>query len=306
MSASPRRKLATTAIAVAALWILAGALFKLFRGTPKDLPQLVRDLPLALGLTYKLVISAELAVALVALLRPRWGWPLVVLLLLVFDAVLTQQIAAGEESCGCFGQDFPIPPWGMLVIDTALLAFVVLTRPWSARLGRGAPLAVLAVALAVAIGGAWLVDRQLPDDPAGGGEPTLTPLGQWVELDLASWVGKDLAETPLARWLDVYQYWPDALWVLWRQTCEHCAEHLAHLALTETGERSLVLLQLEEEHDTEANRVVHSLPQGDFVLQASLPDTVDYVVTTPAEMEVVEWKVVSAAEGVGPEGHAGE
>ncbi len=62
-------------------------------------------------------------------------------------------------------------------------------------------------------------------------------------------------------------------------------------------------MQLHQIHDTEGNRVVHRLPQGDFVFRADLPDEVEYVVTTPAELEVEEWTVVEAEEGVEPPGH---
>jgi len=288
-----------------AAWILAGALFKLLRGTPADLPQLVREIPLRLGLTYKLVISIELAISLVALLRPRWGWPLLVLQLCVFDAVLARQLAAGETSCGCFGKGFPIPTWGMAAIDSSLLVLLLAARPWSGGLAAGLPAGALVLVGALALPLPWAFDREAPAAPpassgadGGAGEPTLHALRQYVELDVEKWVGKDLSETPLARWLDVYQYPPNALWVLWRQTCDHCARHLAKLAQEETGERFLVLVQIQEEGDTEANRVVHLMPQGDFVLEAELPDSVDYVVTTPAEIETVDWKVVKAAEGV--------
>ena len=46
---------------IAGLWILVGALLKLFVGAPEDLPQIVQDLPLELGLTYRLAIAAEMA-----------------------------------------------------------------------------------------------------------------------------------------------------------------------------------------------------------------------------------------------------
>lgn len=303
MSKTPGRGLARAAVVTIALWILAGALFKLLRGSPQDLPRLVRDLPLELGLTYKLVISAELCIGLLALLRPRVGWAVLALLLVVFDVILARQITAGEASCGCFGRDFPIPPWGMMVIDSVLLAALLATRPWSAALPRGAPVAVVLLLCLVAVASTWLLDRQLPDSAAtAGGEPTFAPTRSWIELDVETWVGKELTETPLARWLDPYQFPPDALWVLWSQTCDYCARHLARLAQEESGERQLVLVQLEDPNDTEANRVVHVLPQGDFVFTGALPDSVQYVVTTPAELDVVEWKVVSAAEAVDEDG----
>src|SRR6185503_10552929 len=113
---------ALACVVAIAVWVLTGAVFKLVWGTPALLPGVVRDLPLELGLTYKLAIGIELAIVAIALSKPRWGWPLQASLLLVFDLVLTTQIAAGVESCGCFGAKLEIDPRVMLAIDSVLLA----------------------------------------------------------------------------------------------------------------------------------------------------------------------------------------
>jgi len=298
-----------------ALWIAAGAYFKLFHGSPGDLPPAVRDVPLPLGVTYSLAIAIELTCAALAFLKPRWAWPLLLVTLLVFDLVLSTQIAAGAESCGCFGSSVPITPEIMLAIDTTMLVALLATRPWS-RLGKDPVAAPAAVAVcAVLFAAPWFLSREADDGPSLGpivadGEPpqdaresgeTGGGSRRWAQLELGAWAGKDLGETPLANWLDVYAMPPDALWVFWRATCEHCAEHLAHLADSEFGERFLVLLQLEEPHDSDLNRVVHKLPQGDFVTRATLPSTVDWVITTPGELEVEAFVVVSGEEGVGPD-----
>jgi len=81
----------------------------------------VRDLPLELGLTYNLAIGIELAISVVALTKPRWGWWMQAALLLVFDLVLSTQIAAGETNCGCFGAKLSVDPRVMLAADSALL-----------------------------------------------------------------------------------------------------------------------------------------------------------------------------------------
>ena len=145
-------------VRLAGLWILAGALFKLLQGTPNDLPQIVRDFPLELGLTYKLAITLELCVAFVALLRPRWAWLLLCLVFLLFDAVLMTQIVGGAASCGCFGSQISIAPGTMLAIDTALLIGLVVTKPWSSlRTGGPNPL-VITTALALGVALPWLLE----------------------------------------------------------------------------------------------------------------------------------------------------
>ena len=269
VSSTGRPRLARFFVLLIAAWVLAGATFKLFWGTPALLPKLVRDLPLELGLTYRLAIGIELAVVAVALSKPRWGWALQVALLGVFDFVLTAQLAAGEKNCGCFGEKFSMPPALMMAIDTLLLVGLMLGRPWrSLPLGPSptAPIAVAAIALVLP----WLFDRQANGKPAEG---------QWLELDVESWVGKMIFETPLGnaplnQYVDVNTLPLDGLWVFYRQTCEHCRDHLAHLAEKEHGERLVTLVQLEEPNDTLANRVVNAMPDGNFVQQAILPPSI--------------------------------
>ncbi len=295
--------LAAWAVRAAALWILAGALFKLLLGTPADLPQVVRDFPLELGLTYKLAIAIELCVASVAILRPRIGWIPLTAVYLVFEVVLVTQMAGGEASCGCFGSDVPMKPWMMMVMDTVLLVAVLVTRPW--RITGGLPWVAVLVACAIGIALPFLLDRQASGPAAdGGGTEGGGGLGQeWAELNVEDWEGELIYDTELAKWIegDPYSLPGDGLWVIWRWTCEHCALHLEELALNPTSHPFIVLVRLKEPHDTEANRAVFVMPQGDNVLEASCPPNVEYVITTPGELLVEGGIIVSAEEGVGAE-----
>jgi hypothetical protein len=300
VSTPARSRLALVPVVLIALWILAGATFKLFFGTPALLPAVVRDLPLELGLTYNLAIGIELAIVAVALAKPRLGWVLQAALLAVFDLVLATQIAAGETNCGCFGSKLSVPPWLMLGIDSVLLAALLLARPWR-NLPSGAPLAVPAAAGAVALALPWLFDRQVDTGGlVGNGQPVE---GQWLELDVEGWVGMEIGATPLGQapldqYLDVYALPLDGLWVFWRATCDHCKEHLEHLADVEQGERLITLIQLEERHDTLSNRVVNRMPDGNFVQHARLPAAITYLIQTPAELALEGGLVVAAKEGV--------
>lgn len=288
---------------LAGLWIMAGALFKLLQGTPNDLPRVVRDAPLELGLTYNLAIAVELCVALLALLRPRWSWVPLVGILLVFEGVLATQIAAGDASCGCFGAKLSFPPWLMVTIDTSLLAAILLSRPWSRLSRKGSPTVIVAGALAIAIALPWFLDRQATDGEVLSGNGTLR---NWKELDIEDWVGMDVWDTPLGQpplseYLDLGSLPLDGLWVFYRATCEHCAHHLAAMAAKEKGDTLIALIRLKEPTDTEANRVVNEMPSGNFVQQAALPDSLDYVIQTPAEMLLEGGRIVAAREAVTPE-----
>ena len=290
---------AALVVRIAGAWILAGALFKLLAGTPADLPELVKKVPLALGLTWKLAIGVELSLAALALLRPRWAWPLLLLTFLVFDAVLASQVAAGAKNCGCFGSSVQVPPWLMLTIDSVLLAGLLITRPWRLAATGPSPLVSGALLASIGVGVAlpWIHDREVGGTGSDGASHS--PDGGFVIFDVESWIGEDVADTPLGSLLDdPYALPPDGLWVLYRQDCEHCAEHLAELARTEQGDRFIVLVRLKQSHDTEASRVVYQVPAGPFVQSVALPDTVHYVVTTPAELELEGYRILAAAEGV--------
>jgi hypothetical protein len=300
---SRRAPLTDAWIVVISAWVAAGAIFKLIWGTPALLPEVVRGVPLELGVTYNLAIGIELALAAVALTRPRIGWLLLAALLAVFDVVLTTQIAAGTENCGCFGNKLSMPPWVMMVIDSVLLAGLLVLRPWRTA-PRGLPLLVPAALAAVALVVPWLLDRELEQGQiVANGKPVE---GRWANLEVAKWVGKDIWDTPLGQpplseYIDVASLPLDGLWVFWRQTCDHCAQHLAALAESEHGERLITLVQLEEPHDTLANRVVHALPDGNFVQHARLPPSIAYVIQTPAELALEGGRIVAAEEGVAVE-----
>jgi len=299
-----RSRIALAWVWLISAWVLTGATFKLFWGTPALLPQVLRDLPLEIGVTYNLAIGIELAISWVALTKPRWGWWMQVALLLVFDAVLTQQIAAGAKSCGCFGTKLEIDPRIMMGADTLLLAGLVSLRPWSC-LGIGLPAGVPVVLAAIGLALPWFLERELEtgDLVANGKQIEGLP---WSELAVERWVGLDISETPLGKpplnqFIDVNQLALDGLWVFWRATCDHCAKHLAHLADTEDGTRFVTLIQLEEAHDTVGNRVVNKMPSGNFVKEAKLPPSIAYLISTPAELVLEAGKVVKAKEGVTPE-----
>lgn len=303
VTSTGRSRLALLPVWLIALWVLTGATFKLFWGTPALLPEVVRDLPLELGLTYNLAIGIELAIVAAALARPRWGWILQAALLVVFDLVLTTQIAAGETNCGCFGAKFSMPPWLMMTIDSALLVWLLAAKPWR-HLPAGSPPLVPVGAAAVALALPWLFDRQVETgELVANGKPVE---GQWLELDVESWVGQTIFDTPLAQapldaYVDVNTLWLEGLWVFWRATCEHCQAHLAHLAEQEHGERLITLVQLEEPTDTLANRVVHQMPDGNFVQHARLPPSIAYLLQTPAELRLEGGTIAAAREAVTPE-----
>lgn len=292
---TPRRGsfLASSTVRLIGLWILAGALFKLLEGTPNDLPPVVRDFafPSDLGLKYKLAIGAELCIVSLALFRPRWGWLAVAAQMAVFVVVLL--FTLGEESCGCFGTKVVISPEIMLAIDGTLLVLLLALRPWRIKPGGLHYLGILAL-WAVGISLPWFFDREVGPGPFVDGQPVE---GDYIILEVEKWVGMDAGETPLAQVIDPYTFFPDGRWVLWRATCDECAAHLKEMKETETGERLITLIQIKEKHDTLGNQVVHDFPDGAFVHRAELPDSLEYIIGAPAELDVEAFMITGAREG---------
>jgi hypothetical protein len=299
-----RARLFVVALGALSAWVLLGAVFKLFWGTPALLPKPVIEsgerLGFDLGLTYRVAIGMELAIVAVALLRPRLGWWALAALMVVFDLVLGAQIAAGETKCGCFGTSFSPSPKLMLALDTALLVFLLVTRPWSSA-RRGLPLAVPVALAAVALALPWFFDRELKPTLTVDGQDVEVQDGDWIVLDLENWVGQEIWDTPLGKpplstSIDVNTLALDGLWVFWRATCDHCKEHLAAMQAKEQGQRLIVLVQMEEKTDTLANRIVHEMPDGNFVQHATLPPSIQYVISAPGELLLEAGKIVAAKE----------
>ncbi|GAB4222029.1 MAG: hypothetical protein Kow0062_17580 [Acidobacteriota bacterium] len=291
------RTLAAAVVRLAALWLLAGGLFKLLWGSPADLPALLLELPLPPGLIYRVAVAVELGVALAALLMPLLVAPLVAAVFGVFCALLLVMAWRGDASCGCFGASVTIPPLAMLAIDGTLLVALLALRPWARRRKRARAVVVATLVVAVAAAVApWALNRERTAPAAGDGASALPG---YVVLDVASWIGRPLADTPLGRFLPPEDLPADGLVVLYRMTCEHCAEELFELAATDDGSRPITLVRIVDDGETEADHVVAVLPEGPHVRMLELPRGIDWVVTTPAELTLEDGVVADAREGGG-------
>ena len=310
-SSAPPAAWRAGAVRLAALWLLSGALLKLFAGSPQAMPELARALlPGSLLDEYRLAIAAEGALAALVLLRPRWGWAPLVGVLLLFEVVLANELARGAESCGCLGRAIQPTPTHMMIADAVALLGVLLARPWSLPHNARPHWLSLPLAMGVAIAAPWLYIHEAsapppadPDAAQGGADaPSFsTPAGRgFVDLSIEEWVGQDVWQTDLSGWIDFDVLPLDALYVLYRQTCDVCAEHLIQLAM-QPLDRPLVLVQVREAHDSPDNAVVTILPEGPLVTRVALPPDAEYLLTTPADF-VVEGGVITQARHPVPEG----
>lgn len=276
-----RFHLAYVAIGLAVAWLAYIALLKMFAGNPMDLPKPVLGRsPFAPDVTFVVAVSIELAVAVFAITKPRWGWIPLAALFVVFEAVLSSLIAAGEKSCGCAGGALTIKPAVMAAIDGALLLFVLASRPWTIR-GRGMPWWIPALGLVVAG-----VAPKLEYDAR-----TTGPNADTVSYDPHAWKGQLIFDvkqlTDHLKPEDVDKLPTDGLVVLWRQSCEHCAEHLRVLAgdaKRNDGSRPIVLVQIQDDLDLDPQ--VHVMPEGSHVTRIAMKVGPRFAMPTPWELVV--------------------
>lgn len=320
---TPTRKSARLALWLACAWVAAGAFFKLFAGSPADLPPTIQDFPfLRPEWTFNLAIGVELSIVFLALVRPRPFWALLALLFVVFDVLLWQMIQAGEASCGCFGSDVPLKPIHMLVIDSALLLGLLVTRVWSGfperRLKTALVLSTPVVAALLAWPWFW-IDYGLelppkakpvadapgetpdPDAVADVAQPEAPKLPDWYRFEPAGWEGQLIGDVDLASLL---VGGADAAWsipapahvVLYRLSCDHCREHFEKLMEEPlTDGRPVVLIQIPESTDA-ADVVTPVKPQDAFEFEL-VPLPRGYGVTTPVLFDLDEgWTITNVIE----------
>lgn len=288
-SSGSRSSFAAVVVRLAGLWILAGAVAKLFLGTPKDLPEQVRQLtPFGLDLTFHLVIAVELAIVCLAWLKPRLAWPVVLALFAFFDFILVSQLMAGAESCGCFGATIKVSPWVMLGVDSVLLVSLLASRPWSSIAGPGLPIAALGAGVVVSFALPWVIIQS----PTA----TTTTDGQgprYVIWEPEKWLNRSIYEIEdLTRWIKPEAFPTDGRVVIWRQGCEHCAAHLRVIAEKDDQTQPILLVQIRD--DMKDGRAVDLMPQGAHVTTAELPENQEVVLQTPWELRI-EGGMVTAA-----------
>lgn len=114
------------------LWLIMGPVMKLQSMNPKLLPPPVLavidwaagTLGVATVDAYdpalRVIVLAEIAIALAMAFAPRLTRFLAVSTLGLFCVILGLVLLKGADSCGCFGESGP-PPWAMLLVDGALL-----------------------------------------------------------------------------------------------------------------------------------------------------------------------------------------
>ena len=300
---------ARLSILLPSLWLAIGASFKLFAGTPKDLPPVLFELGLDIDLVFRLAIGVELSIVSLALLRPAIGWRLLALQYVIFLGLLVQLQASGAESCGCMGSSVTLTPLNMMAIDGVLLALLLLSKPWQRALTSCGPgwLAPAAVVLFMAFPWIYIDAGSAPPAPAPAEAGEQVPAAvaekpRYVVLEPEEWVDQDVFSIPLATWVDFESgALPiDGLYVFYRQTCEHCADHLMKLFEQDIG-LPMVLVKINEKGDNDENNLINVKPSGPHIIEIELDPEIEWVIETPADIELAGGVVIRGEEGIGKE-----
>lgn len=301
--------LAHVAVIAGSLWLAAGALFKLFAGTPADLPPDIAEWigKSNLSLFFHVAIGIELSTVALAWFKPKLGWFFLACTFVVFLIVLTPGVMRGDESCGCMGGSIKIPPIVMMSIDGLLLLAILFTKPWKNITWKGLPLILVGLIVAGCAAAPWLViesGSKPPQGPGPGGPGPgpgpgpVEPGPRFVILDMASWVGTDMysEEFELRKHIDgdVDTLHPDGPWIFWRVDCDHCKQHLMDMASADDGS-PVTLIQIP---DHKGDPVVELMPEGGHVMKVLLREGPTYVIETPADLVMEGGTVAAFREGI--------
>ncbi|GEM_PF-1446902 len=282
---------------IAACWVAAGALFKLFAGTPADLPPTIQDFPLLRpAWSFRLAIGIELSIVMLAFLRPHWGAKLLIAMFVAFDLLLLQMMQSGDASCGCFGSKVPIEPWLMMLIDSTLLAGLLLCRSWKVGPDQKPGLSKLLPLFAIVGIYPWFkfTEAQVTRTvDAESGEETLsvdTTGADWAHFIVSDWEGEMIHDLDLIGFLEdpsvVDQFPPPAHVILYRRSCEHCKEHFEQLLVTPIVDRPVILIEIPENEGDEVTDVVSAVKPQAFMELRLKPLGRGYGITTPVTFDV--------------------
>lgn len=282
-------RLAPWIVRLAASWLLGVSAIKLFKGTPASLPPFFAEGWLGPDLNFRLSIAVELVLGLGALVAPRVvALPLAALYTL-FVGVLLVLLGQGAESCGCFGGALKFPPALMLAIDGPLLVALLASRAWKGAFERRPPFLPLTLTTLLGLAAPFLFIPRA--DVSSSPDRSTSERPRYVVLDPPSWVGKPLADSILARWLDMTSLPSDAHFILYRVDCDHCREALRALERSFPDDPKVYVLVALRENGDETRQVVDVLPPGELV---ELPGDVLWHITPPWEVVVESGVVVSA------------
>lgn len=303
---------ARLAIFLCMAWLLMGALFKLLKGSPNDLPpEFVELSPLSIYDTFRGAIAIELCIVAIALIWPRLGWMFLSSIFVVFLVLLGKLVAAGAEGCGCFGGSITIAPWIMMTIDGTLLLLLLASRPWKTlpktnkavlRAITLVPIFVVSVLLPWTMFIEVVVPPEQPPTAGGNQSPVAETdvLDGFKEFRIDTWEGEMIFDLELSQFTSpagAMETLPAPLHVvIYRKTCEHCRDHISELATNPPVDMPIALVRIPEIDDDNAMDVIELKPDGHFPIELRKLSR-GYGIPTPSSFDVDEaFTVINVTE----------
>lgn len=311
---------------VVPLWVLAGAVFKLYERTPANLPSGIRAVAklnnLDLDLLMRMLIGLELFAVGVMLFVPRLARPMAIFMLTCFCGILIWEMVREATKCGCFG-DLPIKPWQMLIVDGSLLIAVLIFGPSfiqpninemqpsgkARRSWTGVGLAAFAC-LIIGLGVAFAVPnppgtQQTPvdssNDPTVNPNPLEIPHSWTAKPSVESWVGKNWRDIDLFQLMPRWPKEMDAAKryvVFYSRTCEHCEEMFSlYLIAPLDGPVAAVEIPASPTELTDPGAwLMPEIPAGQ-IEHLALPLGATWVITSPIVVALENGTITCANEG---------
>jgi hypothetical protein len=311
------------------LWILTGATFKLIAQTPSTLPQHTifdpaRAQGIDLVLLLNVLIGLEFLAISVIVFMPRLARLMAGFMLGSFVLILINELRMGAENCGCFGGKISIDPKIMITLDGILLLGVILfplakspAPDTEKKFLRGIAPAAIASVLGFALSLGVMAMSQgsnvsPPAPPVANNnvtpsnttnvDPCSVPPEQiafprhwYVSGEIGSWVGQCWNQLELFQ---LIRTWPEdiaqgeKIVVLYRRDCDHCQEMFEH---NFTGEIKSPIFA----YHIPVEIPNWELPPDHSAQLYDLSDELEWIITTPLVVKLVDGKVVCAAESEG-------
>ena len=313
---------------VVPLWVLTGAVFKLYERTPANLPSVIlraarasKDHQIDLDIMLRTLIGLELLAVGVMFFVPRFARAMAIFMLSCFCFILIAELWARATSCGCFGS-IKIKPWQMLIIDGSLLVAVLIFRPAKRAVAQpGGRVSLLKPAIAMLILGAvgLGISFAVPQpqakepqpqpnvatasDPQVNPKPLPVPNSWYIKPSADEWVGKLWRDVDLFQ---LMQRWPHDLdhgkhyVVFYKRDCEHC-ESMVYDHLLVPLDAPVTMVQIPYSPD-------ELMPPEPWVIPSNLPCEMlalplgcNWIITPPLALTIVDGKIQCAVEGQGYE-----
>ncbi len=252
----------------------------------------------------QIVFEAGLAAWLISGLGAKWSRRVAVAAFGIFAVVALYEALSGADSCGCFGE-FKVNPWVTFGVDLTIVAafawsmMIVSVKPSGGtnksmhRIQRGAVLGASLIAIVSLT--LWRFHQSQP--LASSSDGLITADGV-VVLEPEGWIGKPFG---LARYIDIGQRIIHGRWtvVLYSDGCDHCQRAVPRYEAFARQNRlkpNVPAVALVEMPPYAPPGQALAGP-GSPAVVGRLSDAHEWFAETPVRIDLIDGRVITAAEG---------